>query len=452
MKKVSILLALLLMVTYALGGCATGGAPSGSAPAQSPAAQSPAAGSSAPAEPGGAATDVPTVRAWIKKSFSTEADDELVARLEGFGTGTGKCDVTVEMVPNANFGEKYSAAVESGDVPDVAFMTLYLLRQYYDAGLLLELDDLVADIEADGHPLVQKAKDAVTFDGNIYAVPYYLSSTGMYYRKDYLEQAGWTEPPATWEEVRQCAIDVTEKVPDVYGLGFSYGKCPDTENAGRSALFSLGGQIFNQEGNPDMSGQATQDALKWICDLYAVDKCVPPTAISWDDAGNNTAFLSGQVAMIFNASSITMELMKDENKQFAENVGIANMPAGPQGNLVVSGPQYLAIFKNAKNVELAKEIIKYNMEYDWYKGWADTMRYGIQPAYTEITYDDPYIEPFVRANEQLVWQGYPGPYTGLAARTWSAFELANFFQRVLVDNVSVEQASAEMMSAIEELR
>ncbi|HOJ11917.1 MAG TPA: extracellular solute-binding protein [Clostridiales bacterium] len=167
-------------------------------------------------------TEKPNVRVWIKKSFSAEADNALIERLEDYGKKTGTCDVTVEMIPNANFGEKYSVAVESGEVPDVAYMTLYLLRQYYDADLLLDTEDLLSEIESSGHKLSTQSKAAATFNGKVYAIPYYLSSTALLYRKDYLKAAGWDKAPETWEKLRQCAKDVTEKVPNVYGIGFTY--------------------------------------------------------------------------------------------------------------------------------------------------------------------------------------------------------------------------------------
>jgi len=444
MKRLVVLLSVILTLAMVFAGCENVN-PSLSTTSNAPAVTSQS----------GASADKtvkkPEVRAWLKKSFSTEADDALVARLEEYGTKTGKCDVVVEIIPNSNFGDKYNVAVESGEVPDVAFMTLYLLRQYYDAGLLLDTEDLVKDIESSGHKLNTQALNASTFDGKVYSVPYYMSSSAFLYRIDYLKQAGWNEFPTTWEDLRKCAKDVTEKVPGVYGFGFTYGKAPDTENLGRSVLFSMGGSLFDESGKPAVTDPKTIEVLKWMCDLYLVDKSVPPTAISWDDAGNNTAFLSGQVAMIVNAASMTQEMQKPENAELAANVGVGNMPSGSNGVKVCSGPQCLSIFKNAKNIELAKEVIKYNMEYDWYKGWVDEMRYGVQPAYEDIKYDDPYISPYIHANDNLVWQGYPGPYTGVAAKAWSTFELSNFFQRVIVDKVSPEQAAQEVQERIEKM-
>ena len=261
MKKLSLFLAAVLLVGNILMGCSSGTSASGDTSQQ--------ASTDNEGETQAVEGDVPELKVWIKKSFSEEADDALAERLKEFGTTTGKCTVSVEFIPNANFGEKYAAAVESGEVPDVAFMTLYLLRQYYDNGLMMEISDVVDGIEESGHTLSEKAKDAATFDGGLYAVPYYLNGAAMFYRKDYLEQAGWNEPPTTWEEVRQCAKDVTEKVEGVYGLGFGFGKCPDTENNGRSALFSLGGHIFDEEGNLSLTAPETVEALQWINSSYS---------------------------------------------------------------------------------------------------------------------------------------------------------------------------------------
>ena len=79
------------------------------------------------------------------------------------------------------------------------------------------------------------------------------------------------------------------------------------------------------------------------------------------------------------------------------------------------------------------------------------MKYGVQPAYDDIVYDDTYITPYINSNENSVWQVYPGPYTGIAAQAWSAFKLTDVFQRILVDQIPVEQAAAEVQEQIAEL-
>jgi len=399
------------------------------------------------------ADDVPEVRVWFKKSYNEAADAELTARFEDYCNTTGECKAVVEMIPNSNFGEKFAAAIESGDVPDVAYSMLYLIRDYYDKDMLMDMTDVVKNIESKGHELSPMAKDTVNFEGENYAcVPFYEAGAALYYRTDYLAAAGWNEPPKTWEEVRQCAIDVTKAVPGVYGLGLTYGKAPDTENNTRSIIFSQGGHFFDEEGNTSVTAPETLEALKWVTDLYLVDKCVPPTAVSWDDAGNNKAYLSGQVAMIINAASLTMELKKDENAELGAVTGLAPMPAGTVGTHVVSGPQYLCVFNNAKYPEIAKKMIEYELDFDFYHAWIDEMCYADQPIYHEISYEDPYITAYLESNENLTVQGWPGPYTGVAARTWSSYLLTNFYQSVLVDGVSVEEAAAEMAKEIDALR
>ena len=159
MKKLSLFLAAVLLVGNILMGCSSGTSASGDTSQQ--------ASTDNEGETQAVEGDVPELKVWIKKSFSEEADDALAERLKEFGTTTGKCTVSVEFIPNANFGEKYAAAVESGEVPDVAFMTLYLLRQYYDNGLMMEISDVVDGIEESGHTLSEKAKDAATFDGGL---------------------------------------------------------------------------------------------------------------------------------------------------------------------------------------------------------------------------------------------------------------------------------------------
>ena len=46
------------------------------------------------------------------------------------------------------------------------------------------------------------------FQGNVYGVPWFTDAGMFYYRKDLLEKSGFSEPPRTWDEMKQ----VSEKV------------------------------------------------------------------------------------------------------------------------------------------------------------------------------------------------------------------------------------------------
>ena len=75
--------------------------------------------------------------------------------------------------------------------------------QFAASGFILDLSDrFTADMRErylDG-PL-----EAVTYEGKIYGVPWFTDAGMFYYRKDLLEQSGFSEPPKTWAEMKEMA-------------------------------------------------------------------------------------------------------------------------------------------------------------------------------------------------------------------------------------------------------
>jgi len=54
--------------------------------------------------------------------------------------------------------------------------------------------------------------EAGFYKGHQYGLSDYLSRNVVFYRKDYLAEAGWEKPPDTWDEFTKCAKDVNAKL------------------------------------------------------------------------------------------------------------------------------------------------------------------------------------------------------------------------------------------------
>ena len=68
---------------------------------------------------------------------------------------------------------------------------------------LLALDDTFAAAGGDTATYNGTLFDDYLYEGAHYAVPYARSTTIYYYNKAHYEQAGMTEAPTTWDEVRE---------------------------------------------------------------------------------------------------------------------------------------------------------------------------------------------------------------------------------------------------------
>ena len=58
------------------------------------------------------------------------------------------------------------------------------------------------------------------YQGNVYGVPWFTDAGLLYYRQDLLEKSGFSEPPATWEELQEQAQKVMQDQGTKFGFVF----------------------------------------------------------------------------------------------------------------------------------------------------------------------------------------------------------------------------------------
>ncbi len=96
---------------------------------------------------------------------------------------------------------------------DVVMIGMFEAPQFGRNGWLVDLNEYAAD-DADYaiDDLIPAVRDGLSYDGGLYAAPFYGESSFLMYRKDVLDAAGITMPDApTWDEVAEIArtIDTT---------------------------------------------------------------------------------------------------------------------------------------------------------------------------------------------------------------------------------------------------
>src|SRR5207237_8216882 len=89
---------------------------------------------------------------------------------------------------------------------------------------------------------------------------------------------------------------------------------------------------------------------------------------SWDNAANHPSLRSGPGAL--NHSPISHSLLERENKRpAAAQTGLRPSPAGPAGRHTVGVPRSLGIWKASKNIDAAREFLRWFFEPAQYHEW-----------------------------------------------------------------------------------
>jgi multiple sugar transport system substrate-binding protein len=173
--------------------------------------------------------------------------------------------------------------------------------------------------------------------------------------------------------------------------------------------------------------------------------CMEPEVLSWDDASNNRFMLSGKGSWTRNAISI-YEAARQKNPELAKHINHTIPLKGPARRLGITPTQSLAIWKFAKQPELAKEFLRFLFEAEQYHGFLEAGAGFNQPflkAYDEhpIWSRDPKLKALIGFANWSALSGWSGPPTRGAPLVFNAFILPNMCAKV-VGGMPVREADA----------
>lgn len=151
--------------------------------------------------------------------------------------------------------QKVIVAMSSNESPDVIKISNQTVVQYQKNGLLESLQPYADKDSFNSSIYSEQAMNANTIDRNIYALPLDAYTIQMYYNKELLKEAGYSEPPKTMEEMYEMAVKATK----VDGSGnievLGYPLFPYA-SARQELIYGFGGRWWDEDSNvtPDNAG------------------------------------------------------------------------------------------------------------------------------------------------------------------------------------------------------
>lgn len=393
---------------------------------------------------------------WLYESFSAAANDATLERIEAFEEAY---DVSVEYewITEQSYLQKYNAAVEAGVVPDVTYMRSDFVLQSYPNIYLKDISGLVEEINAVS-PFVEGYVDVGTVEGSVYIIPMFTSAQPVIYRKDLFAEVGYDSFPETWAEVADACIKISELHPDisVFGIG-----CGVNENEGeqifRRMMWGYGGGLFDADGNPNANCPENLEALQLYVDMWNAG-AVPTDAASWDAGTNNQNYLTGTVAMTFNALTLLNTLKGEGYEELNENTGVAMDPAGPMGTFEDVKGYGWSIFEAAEHPATAEAFLRFLNDPAWYAEWIDQLAPIYGPVLASVATNEEWsAEPnsiLIEFAKSGVVYGYPSTDVQTqvrAAQVFNSYKLNEAMSKVIVDGISLEEALDWLQAEIENM-
>jgi len=162
----------------------------------------------------------------------------------------------------------------------------------------------------------------------------------------------------TWEGEFLKAAQAASKDGRPFGLGL--GQTSDSVDWVGALFTSYGAELVDKDGKPTVNSAQVNQVLDYAKNLV---QYLPADAVSYDDASNNRALISGKSALIFNPPSAWAVAKKDNPAVAADSWTFPN-PAGPKGRFVPYLGFFWGIWKFSQQKAPARELIEYLLQRD----------------------------------------------------------------------------------------
>jgi len=182
-----------------------------------------------------------------------------------------------------------------------------------------------------------------------------LDLQAMYPAKDAKNalQDAWT-----WDEFLKYA-EIAAKDNMTFAMGMGSGTLNTDATDTHGAIFAaFGGTLIDAEGKSQLKSDGTRQALEYAQKLV---KFYPADAVSYDDASNNRALISGKSALIFNPPS-AWAVAKRDAPTVAADCWTFPAPSGPKGRFVPTQSYFWGVYKFSQNKTAGKELVEFLMQ------------------------------------------------------------------------------------------
>jgi multiple sugar transport system substrate-binding protein len=324
-----------------------------------------------------------TVRATVSE-YSARTGPYFEEAAKAFEAAHPRTDVQIEVVPWDVLLQKLTTDIVGGSNADLSIIGTRWLVDFVRQGIAEPLDSYAtAEFKS---RFIDIFLTPSVIDGKLYGLPIAASARALYYNKELFEKAGITEPPKTWDELKDAARKITALGGGVRGFGLQ-GKEIETDVYFYYAMWSYGAEILNADGTSGLSSPGALQAAKLYKSMIDEGLTQPGvTSFSREDVQN--LFKQGKLGMVITAPFLSKQI-KDEAPNL--KYGVATIPAGPSGKRgTYAVTDSIIMFRNSKNKAEAWQFLDYLFQTDMRAKF--TQGEGFLPVNKEVAKMDYYVK------------------------------------------------------------
>lgn len=340
---------------------------------------------------------------------------------------------------------------------DIMTIGMYETPIWGKNGWLVPLDGLSDSYDVDD--LLPAMSGGLSFDGTLFAAPFYGESSMIMYRTDLMEEAGMEMPDEpTWDFIRDAAAAMTDRDNDINGICLR-GKAGWGEGGALITAMSnsFGARWFDEDWNAQFDTEAWANTLTFFKDLMDASG---PAGYSTNGFNENLSlFQQGKCGMWIDATVAASFVTNPADSTVADSVGFALAPdagLGKRANWLWAWA--LAIPAGTQQKDEAMKFIEWATSKDYIElvaeneGWANvppgarTSLYE-NPEYQKVPFAQKTLDSILTADPQNPTVD-PVPYVGVQFAAIPEFagiasEVSQEFSAAYAGQQTVEEALAK---------
>ena len=364
-----------------------------------------------------------------------------------------------------NLRERVTVDVSQGSGQfDLVFIGLYETPIFAKRGWLRPFGKIPDNYDLED--VFKSLRDGLSYDGKLYALPFYAESSMTMYRRDLFDAKGLQMPEQpTWDDIAKFADQLTDRSKGISGIVLR-GKPGWGENMAflSTLVNTFGGRWFDENWNPTIDSAEWRKAINFYVELMHKDGPAGASSNTVQDC--ITLFARGDAAIFVDATSIAPVLFDKKESQVSDKIAFAPAAVAvtPKGSHWLWAWAF-AIPKSAKNPEAAQKFAEWASSKDYINlvaqdtGWAT-----VPPGTRKSTNENPeYLKaaPFAKIALEAMNTADPTdpcakkvPYTGVQFVGIPEFQsigtvVGQNISAALAGTMTVDQALKNSQSAAE---
>jgi multiple sugar transport system substrate-binding protein len=386
-------------------------------------------------------SQVTTIRFWAM-GREAEVVGELIAEFE---RDNPDVRVDLQQVPWTAAHEKLLTAFAADGLPDIcqlgntwipefaALETLEPLQSYVDGSSIVKQGDYFPGIW-----------DTNVIDGRLLGVPWYVDTRLVFYRKDILARAGFSQPPASWPEWERAMAAVKRDVgPRRYA---SMLPLNEFEQLLSLALQQRDPLLRDNNGRGNFESPGFRRALAFYAGIFQQGWAPPmsETQISnvWDE------FFNGFFAFYVSGPWNIREFKKRVPAGLEDSWGTAPLP-GPDGpGAGIAGGTSLVLFRSSPRKQASWRLVEFLSRPDIQQRFHAAIG-DLPPRRSTWEYPALAQDPYARAFRDQLERVKPTPKVLEWERIVQEMRLAS--ERVVRGGVSQDQAVRDLDARVDKI-